>query len=60
MKVLGKFWKGQDFIGFLVEKKDGYLIFGYDADQLEPVHSVHKFKTRVEFLEFWNDNYRGQ
>ena len=59
MKILGKFWKGQDFIGFLVEKKDSSLIFGYDADQLEPVHNVHSFKSQREFLEFWSDNYRG-
>jgi hypothetical protein len=60
MKILGKFWKGNDFIGFLVEKKDGSLIFGYDADELEPSYHVFSFKTRAEFLEFWNDNYRGR
>ena len=60
MKILGKFWKGQDFIGFLVEKKDGSLIFGYDADEFEPKYHTHSFKTHGDFLEFWNDNYRGR
>jgi hypothetical protein len=59
MNILGKFWNGNNFLGFLVRNWDGSFSFGYDAECDQPSYMVHTFKKLSDFYDFMNDNHKG-
>lgn len=60
-KIIDRFFSGNNFIGYLcaVEHADG-LVFGYDADCVDPEYAVYHFEDMEEFTEFLNDKYGPQ
>jgi hypothetical protein len=58
MKIIDKFYDGDNFIGYLV-CQDGKFYFGYDVENglLKARYHVYSFKSLEEFFTFLSDNY---